>query len=149
MVLIYNIMARNKTQKKYKKMKGKGGVFSVQAKTSSTKKPTSNTKTKKKVSFKETPDIVGDSPEETKMCYNCYKKSDQKNNRDALRDEAIDQGIPKKEIENWIDERFKQKSNAKRKNKKYVRDSKLYYLNRKEQAEKQRILDEFIGQVRK
>ena len=142
-------MARNKTQKKYKKMKGKGGVFSVQAKAPPTKPLKSNTKTKKKVAFKETPDIVGDSPEETEMCYNCYKKSDQKNNRDALRDEAIEQGIPKKEIENWIDERFKQKRDIKRKNKKYVRDSKLYYLNRKEQAEKQRILDEFIGQVRK
>ena len=31
-------MARNKTQKKYKKMKGKGGVFSVPSKRPSTKK---------------------------------------------------------------------------------------------------------------
>tara|TARA_B110000967_G_C18370113_1_gene310129 strand:+ start:88 stop:516 length:429 start_codon:yes stop_codon:yes gene_type:complete len=142
-------MARNKTQKKYKKMKGKGGVFSVPSKRPSTKKTISNTKTKKNVSFKATPDIVGESPEEMETCYNCYRKSDKRNNREALRDEATELGIPKKEIEYWIDERFKEKSNAKRKNKKYVRETKLYYLNRKEQMEKERLLQEFIGQVRK
>jgi len=144
-------MAHNKTQKKYnKKLKGMGSKFSVPVKeTKSKTSSSSNRKTKKKVTFKETPDIVGESPEETEKCYNCYKKSDQKDNRVALRDEANDQGIPKKEIEDWIDNRLKQKRDVKRKNKQFISKTKLYYLKRKEQAEKQRILDEFIGQVRK
>jgi hypothetical protein len=147
-------MPRNKTQKKYnkKKQKGMGSKFSAPAKETKEKTPppTSNRKTKKNVTFKETPDVLGESPEETDQCYNCYSRSDQTKRRDALRDEAKELGFRKKgEIEYYVETRLKQVKDSQKRNKKIVRETKPYYLNRREQAEKERILHEFIGQVRK
>ena len=135
-------MPRNKTQKRYnkKKLKGMGIKFSAPL----------NNKTKKKVTFKSSPVIFGETPEEKETCYNCYSKNDQKTRRDALIDEAKEMGLEKNdEINRYLQTKKQNRKDSQKRNKKIVKETKPHYLQRKEQASKERMLHEYIGQLRK
>jgi len=147
-------MPRNKTQKKYnkKRLKGMGSKFSVPAKETKEKTPSSAStrKAKKNVTFKETPDVFGESPEETEKCYNCYSKNDQKPRHDALIDEAKEMGLEKNdEINSYLQTKAQNRKDSKKRNKKIVKEIKPVHLQRKERESKERMIHEYIGQLRK
>tara|TARA_B110000967_G_C18875349_1_gene557933 strand:- start:640 stop:1119 length:480 start_codon:yes stop_codon:yes gene_type:complete len=153
------VMLSSKTRKNIRckrrrsKSKKTGGGISFSKPNSKAKENTNNkleTKTRRKqVLFREEPvsNTWSQSPRNSDEFY-VYDKSGTKTLRDALRDEAVEKKVKEKYIDKYIDlqlseRRAKQKQN-KTNRKKIIRDTKLYYMQRKEQQDKQRIMDEMI-----
>ena len=94
--------------------------------------------------------VPGETPEEKETCYNCYSKNDQKPRRDALIDEAKEKGLEKNdEINSYLQTKKQNIKDSQKRNKKIVKETKPHYLQRKEQASKERMIHEYIGQLRK
>tara|TARA_B110000967_G_scaffold189667_1_gene213573 strand:- start:5787 stop:6215 length:429 start_codon:yes stop_codon:yes gene_type:complete len=142
-------MVNNKTKKR--KIKGSGGKMS---KIKTPEKEKTPTKTRKKVTFKTkgnniNPEIWGESPEEIEECYNKYSKKDNRDRYEAYRDEATELGITKKNINNYVNMKLCQKKEGKKRNKKILGNLKIKANRDYERLNQERILQEFIAQVRK
>ena len=140
-----------KTRKSNSKKTGGGLTFSKpksRTKENTNSKLETNTPRKQVIFRKEhVSDIWSQSPRNSDEFY-IYDKYETKTLRDALRDEADEKKVKEKYIDKYINlqlsERAAKQKQNKAKRKKLIRDTKLYYMQRKEQQEKQRILDEMI-----